>query len=493
MANEMIEIQQVVRRPLPTTRDVAAVLFRQWRTLLATFAAVAVLALISGLWARKYEAHMKVLVLRQRMDTAVSGEPNAPAQATPAVTEEELNSEVELLRSEDLLRKVVVATGLQHRGWSVFGRSDEDKRIALAVRKLSKDLHIDPVRKADVIAVSYQSSDPQLSAKVLNVLATDYMEKHREVHRASGEFIFFDQQTERFRHGLEESQARLADFTHENGVVSAGTERDLELQHLAEFDAAADQAQASAVETAQRIQFLQTQLATMHPRMTTQEKDTENQLLMQQLKSTLLNLELKRTELLTKYDPSYRLVQEVEKQIADTRSEIDAEENRPSKEETTDVDPTYAMLRSDLAKAQEDLTAYKARTDATRLVAADYLKTAERLQERALQQDDLEQTEKTQEENYLLYQKKREEARISDALDQRGILNVALAEQPIVPAIPVQSPVRAAGITLLLGFFASFGAAFAADYASPSFRTPDEVVGYLDMPVLASLPKMEER
>lgn len=273
-------------------------------------------------------------------------------------------------------------------------------------------------------------------------------------------------------------------------MVSAKIERDLALQHLAEFDAAADQAQASAVEAAQRIQFLETQLATMHSRMTTQVKDTENQLLMQQLKSTLLNLELKRTELLTKYDPSYRLVQEIEKQIADTRAEIDAEENRPAKEETTDVDPTYAMLRNDLAKAQEDLSGFKSRTAATRLVAADYRKTAERLEEQALQQDDLEQAEKTQEENYLLYQKKREEARISDALDQRGILNVALAEHPIVPAIPVQSPVKAAGITLLLGFFASFGAAFVADYASPSFRTPDEVAGYLDMPVLASLPKI---
>jgi len=105
----------------------------------------------------------------------------------------------------------------------------------------------------------------------------------------------------------------------------------------------------------------------------------------------------------------------------------------------------------------------------------------------------LQRTEKTQEDNYLLYSKKREEARISDALDQHGILNVALAEQPVVPALPVQSPVKIAGLTLLLGFFVSLGIGFLADYASPSFRTPDEVIGYLDMPVLASLPKPTEK
>jgi uncharacterized protein involved in exopolysaccharide biosynthesis len=492
MANEMIELQHFERRPLPTSRDLAAVVFRQRWTLLAAFAAVLLLALLSGFWARKYEAHMKILVLRQRIDAAVSAEPNAPAQvATPDITEEDLNSEVELLHSEDLLRKVVITTGLQRRVSSLFGRGDEDRNIAVAVRKLDKDLNIQPVRKADVIAVSYRSGDPQLAARVLNAVAADYLEKHREVHRPSGEFTFFDQQTEQFRRGLEKSQAQLADFTQNNGVVSARLERDLALQHLADFDATAHQAQASAVETAQRIQFLQAQLATMNPRITTEVKDAENQMLMQQLKSTLLNLELKRTDLLTKFDPSYRLVQEVDRQIADARAAIDAEENRPAKEETTDVDPTFAMLRSELAKAQGDLSGFKSRADATRLVANEYRKTAERLEEQALQQDDLEQTEKTLEESYLLYQKKREEARISDALDLRGILNVALAEQPVVPALPVQSPVKTAGMTLLVGFFVSLSAAFFADYTSPSFRTPDEVAGYLDMPVLAALPKTE--
>ena len=37
---------------------------------------------------------------------------------------------------------------------------------------------------------------------------------------------------------------------------------------------------------------------------------------------------------------------------------------------------------------------------------------------------------------------------------------------------------------------AGTGAAFAADFADPAFRTPDDVVGYLHAPVLASLPRI---
>ena len=49
-------------------------------------------------------------------------------------------------------------------------------------------------------------------------------------------------------------------------------------------------------------------------------RNSDNPQLLEQLKSTLLNLELKRTDLLTKYEPTYRLVQEVDQQIADAKS-----------------------------------------------------------------------------------------------------------------------------------------------------------------------------
>ena len=60
--------------------------------------------------------------------------------------------------------------------------------------------------------------------------------------------------------------------------------------------------------------------------MTTVVRNSDNPQLLQQLKSTLLNLQLKRTELLTKYEPTYRLVQEVDQQIADAKNAISAED-----------------------------------------------------------------------------------------------------------------------------------------------------------------------
>jgi uncharacterized protein involved in exopolysaccharide biosynthesis len=124
---------------------------------------------------------------------------------------------------------------------------------------------------------------------------------------------------------------------------------------------------------------------------------------------------------------------------------------------------------------------------------AEYRSQARQLGEDAITQDDLTSSEKAAQENYLLYVKKREEARMGDALDEDGIVNVAIAEQPIVPALPVWP----AAVVVLIGFVTALtsgaGTAFAADYLDPALRTPEEVLTCLELPVLASLPKRTGR
>ncbi|MDR3413486.1 MAG: hypothetical protein P4L87_21445, partial [Formivibrio sp.] len=200
-------------------------------------------------------------------------------------------------------------------------------------------------------------------------------------------------------------------------------------------------------------------------------------------------LELKRTELLTKYEPTYRLVQEVDQQIADAKSAISAEESKPIRDESSDRNPDYQWVQAELTKAQADLSGLKARAAAAAATAAKYHSKAQSLDQNMVVQQNLQQAAKTQQDNYLLYESKREEARISNALDQGGILNVALAEQPVVPALPKRSPMSVALLTLLLAGTFSLSTAFVLDFMDPTFRTPDELAGYLGTPVLAALPK----
>ena len=477
---------------LPTAREVASVLFRQRVAIIASFLIVATSIIFYGVCFPSYRAEMKLLLRKGRVDPPVAPQPTALSEYSRyEVSEEEINSEVQLLQDVDVLRPVVIATGLsapERTPW--LGKvNGGEARIARAVRRLANRLEVMPVRKTRLISVGYESGDPEQAARVLRELSSVYLQKHQVAHRPAGESAFFQQQAEDYRKALDNAEGRLLGLIESKGTVSPALQRDLTLQKLTEVDANYRQISIQLSETEERIHDLRSHLTSLPARRTTAVQAGDNPELLQQLKSTLLNLELKRIELLTKYQPGYRLLQEVDDQIADTRAAIAAQSLSPVRQETTDTEPRYDWAAIELEKAEIEAGGLHARQTAAASLVDSYRSAAKLLGTQALEHEDLVRAAKVAEENYLLYLRKREEARIGDALDERGILNVALVEDPVVPALPKWSLTSVSVLAVLLGAFVSTGVGFAADYLEPGYRTPEELAVSLGVPVLASLPR----
>jgi uncharacterized protein involved in exopolysaccharide biosynthesis len=477
--------------PAPTVRELAMVLFRQRKLFVGVSGLIFVLAVIYAVAGASYRAHLRVLVRRGRSDPPVTGQQNAPPDFSRVeVTEEELNSEVELLKDDDVLRHVVEATDLASHDWLAWLRPHEDPaaRVQRAAKRLGNRLNVESIKKTNLIAVSYDAADPEQAARVLQSLSSAYLEKHMQVHRPAGQFHFFDQQTAESRQQLEEAKRKLLAFTKSHGVVVAAQQRDLILQRLDAAEGNYGQAQLEMSETEHRVRELDAEVSELPQRTTTQVRTADNPELLRALKASLLDLQLKKIQLLTKFEPNHRLVQEVEQQILQAESAIAAERATPVRDATTDKNSDYEWAKGEAQKARVEMRGLQAREDTASTQLADYRNQARQLGEDAITQDDLTSSEKAAQDNYLLYVKKREEARMGDALDEDGIVNVAIAEQPVVPALPVWP----AAAVVLAGFVTALtsgaGAAFAADYLDPALRTPEEVFTCLEIPVLASLP-----
>ena len=509
MDRESLQANAYGSERLPTLREVAAPLFRQRKLLLPTFLGVVLLTVLTVVFLpRDYQSEMKILVKHQRVEAAVSpGRDGALANAGD-VTEEELNSEVEILNSRDLLERVVISCNLQNLQSNHFldrtfnktaahgadNRGNDAKRISRAVLALEKKLKIEPLKKTNLIQVTYNSSDPQLAAHVLNVLGNLYLEKTVAVHRLPGAFEFFQAESQRYQQALSKAETHLTEFDHDQGVSDPQLERQIAIQKLAEFDSTFLATQVAIEESEKRAQAVKSQLASTPQQTMSQVRTSDNPYLMQQLRSTLLTLQLKRTELLDKYEPSYRPVQEVQRQIDETLDAISKAEKLPVKEQTAERNPSYEWLQSELIKSSAELASLQARAGATLDVMSQYRTKLQSIDLKGATQQDLLREVKEAEGNYLLYVQKREEARIGDALDRQRLVNVAIAEAATVPALPAHSHWA---LTLLLGTLlaglTSTGLAFAVDYLDPSVRTPDELREVLRCPVLAVLPKEERR
>ncbi|HTS08623.1 MAG TPA: hypothetical protein VMP68_23850 [Candidatus Eisenbacteria bacterium] len=483
-----------------STRDLIAIGFRHKRAVVMTFwGLLAGTVLATILMPADYQASTKFLVERSRIDPVVSAGHEAGTIKTD-VSEEEMNSEVEILKSDDVMRQVVVAVGLHRRhsvlsfldfdnllGYVGFKQTDDEK-IAKAARRLSNRLTITLVKKSNLINVTYSSSDPKLAAKILQALDDAYLAKDTAVHHPQGQFQFFDQQAQAYQKNLADAEGQLKDFSDQQGGVAPQLARDITLQKLNEFAANLQQTYTEIRSNEQRIDALQKQAGLTPERLTTQASATDDAQVLQGMKNTLMSLELKRTEMLTKYQPTYPLVQEVDKQIADTKQSIASEEAKPLKAETTDRNPTYAWINEELAKAKSDEAGLQARAASLKAVVEQYQNTARTLEQKGIQQQDLLRQVKTDEENYLLYQRKREEARMTDALDTKRIVNVAIAEEPVVPALQTNTRWLVLFAGLLLSLIGPVGVAFVLEYTNTSFRTPSEVFAELNIPVLAAVP-----
>jgi uncharacterized protein involved in exopolysaccharide biosynthesis len=479
-----------------TLRDLVAPLFRQKRAMTIAFVAfLAVTAGVTVILSSTYKCRLEVLVNRERVDPSVTSQTTTQGPMTPMpLTEEEINNEAELLVSPDVLKSVVLANNLQERERKsisalLLPTQDDDWYVSRAVERLAKELNIEVVKKTNMIGVSYKSRDPKVSYGVMDKLAGLYMEKHLTVHRPTGSYEFFSKEAEKYRQSLAKSEGDLAAFGNSEGVVAPDVQR-TNLAQVAMNSMAAYHASQQAIAAAkERIAADEKQMKTIPARSSTLQVSNSADLLLQGLQTNLLAAQVKRTQLAMKYDASYPLVQEADKEIAQTEAAIADAKKMQYVNETTDRDPTYELLREDIAKAQTELASQQATSAAVKRSADSIQAEMVKLDKQAVKQQDLIREVKADEANYLLYLSKREQERTSDALDQKRIGNVAIAVPPVMPVLPAQNPLLVMAVGLFVSMFLSAGVATVMDYLDTSFRTPAEVIETLRVPVLAFVPK----
>ena len=440
---------------------------RRWQILITFLLVITGVAVVTFLMPKQYEAHMKILVKNERADMLVSAGSNSQSSYQGEVSETQINTEIELLNSDDLLRQVAVSSGLDKLENPGATPLADRQQVALekAVRRLQHDLKISPVRKADIIEVDYTAKNPQQAVAVLRQLAASYLEAHLRVHGTPGTHEFFLSQTAHYQDELKNAEAKLADFRRQHDIVLFGPQTEEVLRKASDSTSTLLATDAAIRDGTRKIADARIQLAATEPRVLTQNRTVSNQFSVEPLVAMLAELQNKRTQLLTKYRPDDRLVVEASQQIADTEAALDRAEKQTGSERATDVNPVHQTLELDVAKEQAELAGLEARRQVLAQQSDTYRGQLTKLGNSTTEYDDLVRAQKEAEDNYLLYSRKTEEARIADSLDKQKISNVAIAENPIERHLPSKPnvPLNLALGTLLAGFL-SLGIAFGAEY-----------------------------
>lgn len=444
-------------------RDLLPALRRYRWAIAIVFALTVVSAYVTVefvLWER-YESRAHLLVKLGRENAEVPSTVQNSALFTSGIREQELKSIVHVLTSRDVADEVVNRVGVEafmfnpaepktffqtvkyhvkmtarwvkarYNDFLILinlkkALSDRDKAI-LAVEGA---LNVAVEKESDVIAVRVGTPGPDLSVQVNNALIDIFFDKYMRLHKSNESLQFFDQQTEELREKLKALDLQRDGIREGFGLSSATEQRTLLLQRRNEAARLADQAEG--------------------------EKRTllEQQRVMQGRVDSLPQAQ-ESSSVVTPASPYRR------SQVGSVTSELNPvrESFRRSIEETkarmAGLDATIAKQRQVIATLQSEI---------------------QRLDKGEDELETLNRERKMAEANYLTYSKRREEARIREALDKQQVANVILMSPPSRPMEPVAPrKLLIMAIALGAGLLLGVGLALLLEYLRDSVDTPRDL------------------
>jgi uncharacterized protein involved in exopolysaccharide biosynthesis len=434
-----------------------------WLLMLLVFSGVIFLSLVFVLLSpKKYESHMKILVTNARPAMILT--PTGNQEPTlPGDSELRVNSEAELLANTDLLRRVVEECFLANPASQPVGSVDE-KKLERSEEKLRRDLKIEPLRKTNLIEVSYSSKDPQLTVRVLNTLASDYLAERLDVQGASQPYAFFAFARDAAAQRLREARQALSVFQQEH-PLTIGQQQEALIRERFETEAELRDTTKTLLEDRAREKFVGKAIAnhSIAKTVVSQTRSVPNLYLVQQLNTMLAELQNRKIELLNKYNSNDRLVLQVEEQINTTQKALTRAEADKGEEESTDRNPVYATNELEEARAKLDVAGLEEREKFLEEQAKSDEAALVELQSEQSKMSQLQQAVIEAQKEDDIYEKKQGESQMSALLDKQKIEDVAVVEKPVLTYIPSSPQV---GLDLAVGFLfalcASFGSSFVA-------------------------------
>ena len=487
---------RVASIPSPTLglRDIVAGLFnRKWLIICTLFTSIVATAVFTWLTPEKYESRMRFLIKNVRLDAPVSTRKEEQVVADSGeISESQISSEIELFKSRDLLTEVVIKTDLAQPANPAVGKTDGD--VERAVYKLEKDLTLTAVKKTNIIDVSYSSTTPQSAALVLSTLGQLYLEKRQKLHRPPGTSDFFKGQADQYEQDLREAENKFTTFEQKKDAVDIDRQKELILTRLTEVTGKLKDLDGKIDQDDKRIVALQTQLAGMEKRVVTQSRALPNQYSVERLNTLLVELKNRRIQLLAKFQSNDRVVREVDDQIIETNQALQKATGSTALEQASDINPLRQPLETELANVKVDQAGNVAlRKNLSEQVQQYQTKLTDLAGATAIH-NDLQRQVKQAEGTYQLYSRKQEESQIEDALDEKKITNISIAEAPVVPINPNRgNQILVLVVGLMSGLLLAFGSAFLTELMRETFMTPRELQAFTGYPVIAAIPLQKGR
>lgn len=416
---------------------------------------------------RKYESSAKLVVQNVRSAAQLSTNNVDHLVSQGDISPAEINTEVDLLQSDDVARRAlgsVTTDGL--------GTEQQDR----AVRNLEGRLNVEAVHQTNVINLKVLAKSPVQANRDLQSVIDAYFEERAGTARNSGAAGFFEAQLQSKSRQLDQDQAALTAFEVQHGIADLDDQKKLQVTRISALQDQLEQSEATLAAQRSKASTQEQELSTTPARSRTQERTITNQYSQERLNTSLVDLENHRTELLKRYVPSDRQIVEIDDKIVTTRKAMADAGTHPAGESSTDINPVWQQLSVAVATSGGEISGLDGqRVTLTGQVAGAQNRLRE-LEEATAGYAALRRKVQQSQADYTLYAQRRDEARISEALDREKLFNVGVLQKPLASPEPVRpKPVLYTAVGFVFSLFLGIALALYADLSGGQVHSPAQL------------------
>jgi|GEM_PF-1706217 len=472
-------------------RDYIRIVFYwRWTIIVLFFIIVATAVAGSFLWPPTYEG-VTTLLVEQPAENVIlnrsAGVPTVPQPVSLTEEREELaKTQSEIIKSRFLLGKAVDELSL---GDDLKGPFKRER----AINRLQKRITVSLVRDTNLIKLVAEDRSSARSAAIANSLSKFYVEWASEARRtkAKGAYGFLGLQAETVEKELRQLEDALQKLKELKGVTALTEQTKLAVEQLGVFDTEYNKTVSAQKEIQARVDDIRGSLSKQQEMIITSTDITTNPII-NALKLKLIDLEIRLTELRSKYTDDNPLVISAKEEIGQVKEKLNMEVAKIFGTETTSSNPVYQDLVTTLIGVEADLNAVQAKKKALQIIRDEYSSRLTNLSEAELEYTRLLRRIKGKEALYLTLLEKQGEAGLTEALENSLIVNVRVidtAAAPVKPARPKKLLNTILGV--IVGLISGVSAAFLREYWDHSLKTVSQVTKYVALPVLGVIPKIK--
>jgi len=415
--------------------------------------------------------------------------------ATASSGTKSLKAEAMWIKSRPILEEVMdtLAIGAEARTQKEYLKIQE---------RLKENIEVEIVEDSPVLKITARWYSPDMAKDIANTLADVFIEKYTSFTqgKAKETTLFIKEQLELIELNLKRAQDKVSRFQKEEGTLSL-------TQKIQSLNSQLTQLETKKAQVDMELELAKMEREELKNQLNLKDEDLSkltskysgisttnilNNDLIQSLRARIAQLESEIVSLSTLYTDEYPPLIQRKEELNNAKEKLNKVlSNLVGGIDIADKDPLYQDPVLELVNTQIQIDTLKRQDESLGLLIADIKEQINFLPEKQVEYTNMVRQANVNEELYNLLLAKLQEAKIRERANEWDIRVFDRAYRPIEPVKP--KPVANTVFGAILGLLLGIGISMMIEYFDDSFRTISDVESYLNLPVLAAIPKFKHR